>query len=117
MAADLSALRSDALEKGPDPHRGVSMHLDLEMTKKQLEKKVADLEQRIMDLQAQVLALALRTPTYITVPAPAVQPLTIGPNLPSWPTPYIGDWPIAPNITCSGTNTQPKLSQHSQNFS
>lgn len=100
-------MRSDALEKRPGQRRGVSMHLDLEMTKKELEKKVLELEQRITELQAQMLTLALRTPTYVTVPA--VQPLTIGPNLPTY-YPYIGD-------TCGTANTPKCTSQSQQNFS
>ncbi len=119
MAADLSALRSDALEERPDQYRGVSMHLDLEMTKKELEKKILELEARVNELQSQLLTLALQKPTtFVTVPAPApaVQPLIIGPSYPPY-LPYIGDWPISPNITCSATNTQRATQQQQQNFS
>jgi hypothetical protein len=84
------------------------------MTKKELEKKVADLVGRVAELASALLALSLKQQSnYVFVPAPAVQPLTIGPalpNTPKWPpyTPYIGDIPGSyPTVTC-GTATSKK---------
>jgi hypothetical protein len=82
------------------------------MTKKELEKKIADLEAKIADLTAAMLALSLRQNTQITyIPAPA-PPLPVSPSVPVYPTypaPYIGDplpgTPGYPTITC-GTNVQ-----------
>lgn len=62
-----------------------------------LEERIAQLEKLVMELQSQVTTLALRTPAFsisIPAPAPAVQPLTVGPNQqPMWPPylPYVGD--------------------------
>ena len=77
------------------------MRLGMEMTKKELEKKVAELEQRLMELQSQVLTLSLRQNITI-VPA---QPIS-APPMPTWPPfPYVGDvWPYQPTTTCSAAN-------------
>jgi len=81
------------------------------MTKKELEKKVADLEAKVAELTSAMLALSLRqNKEYVFVPAPQLQPLTVPnvPYMPSYPTlPYIGDpvpgMPGYTPITC-GTN-------------
>jgi len=77
------------------------------MTKKELEKKVADLEAKVAELTSAMLALSLRQiKEYVFLPAQ--QPVTV-PNVPytPYPYPYIGDpvpgTPGYSTITC-GTN-------------
>ena len=81
------------------------MRLDMEMTKKQMEERIAQLEKTVMDLQSQLLALALRTPNTIMIGTP--QPITLPsiPPIPMWPNPYVGDLPPWGTTIC-GTGTQ-----------
>jgi hypothetical protein len=84
------------------------------MTKKELEKKVADLEAKVAELTSALLALSLKqNPGYVFIPAP--QPITL-PTTPTWDPnrPYVGDpvYPYGPVTICS-TNV---CKQQEQNF-
>jgi hypothetical protein len=78
---------------------------------KDLEKEVGDLKKQIEELRAQVLTLAMRPPTFVSVPNPNLSlpvfpPVKISP-IPSWPpyAPYIGD-PPGGSITTISCKTQ-----------
>lgn len=64
------------------------------MTKKEMEKRIADLERELSELKSQMLALALRGGglTVYTVPLPPPQPMQ---PVPTWPP-----QPQYPIITC-----------------
>jgi len=63
------------------------------VTKKELEKKIADLEARMMELQSQLLTLSLQQqPTFVPTIQLKPQP---------YEYPCIGDYPSTwPTITC-----------------
>ena len=93
MAAALFSLWQNALEDRTVGHDTVRVRVDLEMTKKQLEERLAQLEKPVMGLQSQLLSLALRQPFAVTIPAPIqVEPNYVPYYPPQYPTyPYIGD--------------------------
>jgi hypothetical protein len=76
------------------------MWMDMEMTKKQMEERIAQLEKMVMELQSQLLALALRTPNTITITAPQPINVPISPVYTYPPVPHIDDWPYGTN-TCT----------------
>lgn len=89
------------------------MWMDLEMIKKDLEKRIADLEKEIAELKSAILSLSLRQPIFVPNPLSPAPPIVPTPT-PIYPSPlsptrpYIGDpIPGSPNypiITC-GTAT------------
>ena len=77
------------------------------MTKKELEKKIADLEAKLAELTSAMLTLSLKQQqNFVFVPPPQTQPLAV-PNQPTWPpyTPYIGDIPGSYPTVTSGVAT------------
>lgn len=85
------------------------LRMGMEMTKKELEKKVAELEAKVAELTSAMLALSLRQTLPIVLPTP--QPVTVpsipaplNPVWPNYPTPYYGD-PIDRLIITCGSIT------------
>ncbi len=79
-----------------------NLWMGMEMTNKQLEKRVRKLEKEISELKSSLLALAIRpAPTQAPIMIPNTQPFT-NPVCPQpWPLPYIGDIPGHGGITCT----------------
>ena len=69
---------------------------------KQLKDEIAALKARIEMLEKHPMIIAVPLQPFVITPNAPAPPPPVNP-WPGYPAPYIGDWPLTPNVTCTAT--------------